>query len=50
MRERIGTIDYIYRLKDLAAVYSALEEKTFKANIDIEDLSPLSELLRDDEE
>lgn len=48
MRERIGTIDYIYRLKDLAAVYSALEDKTLKASVDIEDLSPLSELLRDD--
>ena len=48
MRERIGTIDYLYRLKDLAAVYSALEEKTFKASVDIEDLSPLTELLRDE--
>ena len=47
-RERIGNIDYIYRLKDLAAVYSALEDKTIKASVDIEDLSPLSELLRDD--
>ena len=48
MRERIGSTDYIYRLKDLAAVYASLEEKTFKASVDIEDLSPLSELLRDD--
>ena len=48
MRERIGNTDYIYRLKDLAAVYASLEEKTFKASIDVEDLSPLSELLRDD--
>lgn len=47
-RERIGNADYIYRLKDLAAVYSALEEKTIKASVDIEDLSPLSELLRDE--
>ena len=47
-RERIGNADYIYRLKDLAAVYSALEDKTIKASVDIEDLSPLSELLRDD--
>ena len=47
-RERIGNADYIYRLKDLAAVYSALEEKTFKASVDIEDLSPLAELLRDE--
>ena len=48
MRERIGNTDYIYRLKDLAAVYASLEEKTFKASVDIEDLSPLTELLRDD--
>ena len=48
MRERIGSVDYIYRLKDLAAVYASLEEKTFKASVDIEDLSPLTELLRDD--
>ena len=48
MRERIGNTDYIYRLKDLAAVYASLEEKQIKANIDIEDLSPLTELLRDD--
>jgi transposase-like protein len=47
-RERIGNADYIYRLKDLAAVYSALEEKTYKASVDIEDLSPLAELLRDE--
>lgn len=47
-REKIGNVDYIYRLKDLAAVYSALEDKTIKASVDIEDLSPLSELLRDD--
>ena len=48
MRERIGHTDYIYRLKDLAAVYAALEDKTLKASVDIEDLSPLSELLRDE--
>ena len=47
-REKIGNVDYIYRLKDLAAVYSALEDKSIKASVDIEDLSPLSELLRDD--
>ena len=48
MRERIGTTDYIYRLKDLAAVYASLEDKTIKASVDIEDLSPLAELLRDE--
>ena len=42
-----GTI-LIYRMKDIATVYAALEEKTVKASVDIEDLSPLSELLRDD--
>ena len=48
MRERIGHTDYIYRMKDIAAVYAALEDKTIKANVDIEDLSPLTELLRDE--
>lgn len=48
MRERIGNTDYIYRMKDIASVYSALEDKTIKINADIEDLSPLAELLRDE--
>ena len=48
MRERIGNVDYIYKLKDLATVYASLEDKTIKASVDIEDLSPLSELLRDE--
>lgn len=48
MRERIGHTDYIYRMKDIAAVYAALEDKTIKASVDIEDLSPLAELLRDE--
>ena len=48
MRKKENGALLIYRMKDLAAVYSALEEKTLKANIDIEDLSPLGELLRDD--
>jgi transposase-like protein len=42
-----GTI-LIYRMKDIAAVYAALEDKTVKASVDIEDLTPLTELLRDD--
>lgn len=37
-----------YRMRDIAAVYAALEDKTIKANVDIEDLSPLTELLRDE--
>ena len=40
-------IETVYRMRDIAAVYAALEEKTIKANVDIEDLSPLTELLRD---
>ena len=48
MRERIGNTDYIYKLKDLAAVYASLEDKTIKASVDVEDLSPLVELLKDE--
>ena len=49
MRERIGHADYIYRMKDIAAIYTALEDKTAAGkNADIEDLSPLTELLRDE--
>ena len=40
-------IETVYRMRDIAAVYAALEDKTIKANVDIEDLSPLTELLRD---
>ena len=40
--------EQIYRMKYIAAVYAALEDKTIKASVDIEDLSPLTELLRDD--
>lgn len=46
MRERIGQIDYIYRMKDLAAVYNSLTDAIPKGqSADIEDLSPLVELL-----
>ena len=39
----------IYRLKDIAAVLSVLEDKSTKAvSADIEDLSPLVELLKDE--
>ena len=38
----------VYRMKDIAATYAALEDKTIKASVDIEDLTPLTELLRDD--
>ena len=38
-----------YRMRDIAAVYAALEDKTAaNKGIDLEDLSPLGELLRDD--
>ena len=37
-----------YSLKDLAAVLSVVDDKTAKVTIDVEDLAPLSELLRDD--
>ena len=38
----------IYRMRDIAAIYAALEDKTAAGkNVDIEDLSPLTELLRD---
>ena len=46
MRERVGHIDYIYKMRDIAAVYAALEDKTLKTSVDIEDLSPLAELLK----
>ena len=48
MRTKEGGAILIYRMKDIAAVYAALEDKTIKANVDIEDLSPLTELLRDE--
>ena len=41
-------IEQVYRMKDIAAVYAALEDKTVRASVDIEDLSPLTELLRDE--
>ena len=38
----------VYRMRDIAAVYAALEDKTIKTTVDIEDLSPLTELLRNE--
>ena len=41
--------EVIYRMRDIAAVYAALEDKTAKGqSADIEDLSPLAELLKDE--
>ena len=48
MRKKENGAILIYRMKDIAAVYAALEDKTVKASVDIEDLSPLAELLRDE--
>lgn len=48
MRKKENGAILIYRMKDIAAVYAALEDKTVKASVDIEDLTPLTELLRDD--
>lgn len=48
LRKKQGGALLIYRMRDIAAVYAALEDKTIKANVDIEDLSPLAELLKDD--
>ena len=40
-------IEQTYRMKDIAAAYAALEDKTQKGqSADIEDLSPLAELLK----
>ena len=47
LRRKEGGALLIYRMKDIAAIYNALEDKTAKANnADIEDLSPLAELLK----
>lgn len=49
VRDRVGHTDYIYRLKDLAAVYESLSDKLPKGQSpDIEDLTPLGELLKDE--
>ena len=45
---RDADTEIIYRMKDIAAVYAALEGKTAKGqSADIEDLAPLAELLKD---
>ena len=48
IKHKTKSTEIIYRMRDIAAVYAALEDKTVKASVDIEDLSPLGELLRDD--
>ena len=47
-KEADGT-ELIYRMKDIAAVYESLSDKIPAGmSADIEDLSPLTELLRDE--
>ena len=48
IKQREKNREITYRMRDIAAAYSALEDKQIKASVDIEDLSPLTELLRDD--
>jgi hypothetical protein len=48
MRKKQNGALLIYRMKDIAAVYAALEDKTTGTTVDIEDLSPLVELLRNE--
>lgn len=48
IKHRTKTTEVVYRMRDIAAVYAALEDKTLKASVDLEDLSPLAELLRDE--
>ena len=49
LRRKQGGALLIYRMKDIAAIYAALEDKTAAGkNADIEDLSALTELLRDE--
>ena len=48
VKHRTKTTEVVYRMRDIAAVYAALEDKTQKGQaVDMEDLSPLSELLRE---
>lgn len=49
MRKKQNGALLIYRMKDIAAIYAALEDKTAAGkNTDIEDLTALTELLRDE--
>ena len=49
IKRKEGGALLIYRMKDIAAVLSVLEDKSAKGQAaDIEDLSPLTELLRDE--
>ena len=49
IKRKEGGALLIYRMKDIAAVLSVLEDKSARGqSADIEDLSPLTELLRDE--
>ena len=49
IKKKQGGAFLTYRMKDIAAVLSVLEDKAQKGQTaDIEDLAPLAELLRDD--
>ena len=48
IKHRTKSTEVIYRMKDIAAIYAALEDKTQKGqSADIEDLSPLADLLNE---
>lgn len=48
VKHRTKDTEIVYRMRDIAAVYAALEDKTQKGQAaDMEDLSPLAELLRE---
>ena len=48
IKHKTKSTEIIYRMRDIAAVYAALEDKSARVSIDLEDLSPLGELLRDE--
>ena len=48
VKTKTETAELIYRMRDIASLYEALTDKTqTKGQVDIEDLAPLVELLRD---
>jgi hypothetical protein len=48
VKHKTKDTEIIYRMRDIAAVYAALEDKTqMGKTADMEDLSPLAELLRE---
>lgn len=48
IKHRTKNTEIIYRIKDIAAIYAALEDKSTKGqSADIEDLSPLADLLNE---